>query len=380
MAVKLKPLSEQVIVITGASSGIGLMTARMAAKKGATVVVGARNEDALRDLVEETRSKGGRAAYSVCDVGDPQQVERLAETAIREFGRFDTWVNNAGISIFGELWNVPMEAWRRMFETVYWGQVHGSMTAVRHFRNTGGPGAIVNVGSLFGDRAPPVQSSYASAKFAVHGFTDALRQEVEHNELPIYVSLVHPGRIDTPYNEHAGNWMPMQPVHRGMIYPPEAVAEAILWCAAHPKRDVYVGSQAKFATMIGYFTPRLADKIMERMMYTSHQSRTREANDDHERALFHAGYGGHERGTHEPHLLRKHSYYVKATKRPALTLAALIGGGALAWMATRQRTQPALAPSPEAGDMAQAAQPDDATDQTPEVIETEVVAVLVPAE
>lgn len=132
--------------------------------------------------------------------------------------------------------------------------------------------------------------------------------------------------------------------------------------------------------MIGYFTPRLADKIMERMMYTSHQSRTREANEDHERALFHAGYGGHERGTHEPHLLRKHSYYVKAIKRPALTLAALIGGGALAWMATRQRTQPALAPSPEAGDMAEVAQPDDATDQTPEVIETEVVAVLVPAE
>jgi NAD(P)-dependent dehydrogenase (short-subunit alcohol dehydrogenase family) len=387
MTVKLKSMSEQVIVITGASSGIGLVTARMAAKKGAAVVVGARNEQALKELVDEIRGRGGRAAYSVCDVGEPEQVERLAETAIREFGHFDTWVNNAGISIFGEVWNVPMDAWRRMFETVYWGQVHGSLAAVRHFRNTGGPGAIVNVGSFFGDRAPPVQSSYASAKFAVHGFTDALRQEIEHNKLPISVSLVYPGRIDTPYNEHAGNWMPMQPVHRGMIYPPEAVAEAILWCAEHPKRDVYVGSQSKFATMIGYFTPRLADKIMERMMYTSHQSRTREANEDHERALFQAGYGGHERGTHEPHLLRKRSYYVKATKRPALTLAALIGGGALAWTMLKPGDEDgARPPLPDAGDMAQVAPPDGATDNAPEQIETEpepkptTVHVLVPAE
>jgi short-subunit dehydrogenase len=107
------------------------------------------------------------------------------------------------------------------------------------------------LGSFFGDKAPAIQSTYSSAKFAVHGFTGSLRQEIEHEGWPVSVSLVHPGRIDTPYNEHAGNYMPMQPVHRGMIYPPEAVAEAILWCAAHPKRDMFVGSQAKIAAILG---------------------------------------------------------------------------------------------------------------------------------
>ncbi len=381
MPIKLKPVSEQVIVITGASSGIGLVTARMAAKQGAAVVVGARNEDALRDLVDEIRAAGGRATYSVCDVADPEQVQRLAEVAIREFGRFDTWVNNAGISIFGEMWDVPMDAWRRMFETTYWGQVHGSLAAVRHFRITGHTGAIVNIGSFFGNRSPAVQGSYSSAKHAVHGFTETLRQEIEHNKLPISVSLIQPGRIDTPYNEHAGNWMPMQPVHRGMVYPPEAVAEAILWCAAHPKRDMYVGSQAKFLSLFGFAAPRLSDRIIGALSYTSQQSRTREANDDHERALFHAGYGGQERGTHEAHLLRKRSYYVRATEHPAISLAALIGGGALAWMLLKPKQgDPARPPLPEAGDMAQLVAPEITPDEAPEIVEAEVVAVFVPAE
>ena len=272
MTPTLKPIADQVIVITGASSGIGLVTARMAAARGATMVVAARNESALESLQQEISSRGGRALAVRCDVGQEEEVQQLLDAAVQAFGRVDTWVNNAGISIFGRVWDVPMADWRRMFETNYWGVVYGSLAAMRHFRATGQTGAIVNVGSFFGDRATPVQSTYASAKFAVHGFTDALRMELEHEALPISVSLIHPGRIDTPYNEHAGNYMPMQPVHRGMIYPPEAVAEAILWCAAHPKRDMYVGFQAKAAAVIGAFAPRLTDMVMERIMYTSQQS------------------------------------------------------------------------------------------------------------
>ncbi|MBB3691425.1 SDR family oxidoreductase [Sphingomonas sp. BK580] len=350
----LKALAEQVIVITGASSGIGLTTARMAAKAGAAVVAVARNEEALRGLVEEIEAAGGRAAYVVCDVGQEGDVARVGAAAERVFGGFDTWVNNAGISIFGRLWDVPLAEWHRMFDTVYWGTVHGSLAALRYYRAANKPGAIVNIGSLFGDKAPAVQSSYASAKFAVHGLTGALRQEIEHEGWPISVSLIHPGRIDTPYNEHAGNFMPMQPVHRGMIYSPEAVAEAILWCAAHRKRDMFVGSQAKLAAMVGAIAPRLTDKVMETLMFTSQQSRTRVSDDDHRRALFSPGYGGHERGTHEPHLLRGSSLYVKATKRPALTAAALVGSGVLAWRWWHRRDASAPdVPPPEAGDMAQ---------------------------
>lgn len=181
MKISLKPLSEQVIIITGASSGIGLITARMAAKRGATVVAGARNEEALRTLAYEIRSSGGRAAYAVCDVGDPEQVQRLAETSTREFGGFDTWVNNAGISIFGRLWDVPLADWERMFATVYWGTVYGSLTALRHFREAGRPGAIVNSAAssatrrrLF--RAPTLpQSSRSTASRARSGRRSSMR-------------------------------------------------------------------------------------------------------------------------------------------------------------------------------------------------------------
>ncbi len=319
----LKPLAGQVIVITGASSGIGLVTARMAAAQGAAVVLAARNETALRDVAEEIKGRGGRAVVVVCDVARDDEVRQVAAAAIREFGRFDTWVNDAGISIFGETWDVPLEDWRRMFDTTYWGVVHGALAAVRHYRERGGAGSIVNIGSFFDQRATPVQGTYSSAKFAVRGFTDTLRMEIEHNGLPVSVSLVHPGRIDTPYNEHAGNYMPMQPVHHGMVYPPEAVAEAILWCAAHPKRDMYVGSQAKVAALLGAMAPRLTDKLFERIMYTSHQSRERASTGSRSRALHAAGYGGQERSTHEPDLLRNESLYVKATKRPLVTAAAI---------------------------------------------------------
>jgi NADP-dependent 3-hydroxy acid dehydrogenase YdfG len=293
------------------------------------VVALARNEQALRHLVEEIRQGGRQAVYAVCDVGKKEEVDKAAETAVREFGHFDAWVNDAGISIFGRIWEVPLEDWRRMFDTNYWGVVYGSLVALRHFRMRGEPGAIVNVGSFFGDRSTPVQSTYASSKFAVHGFTDALRMEIEHDRIPVSVSLIHPGRIDTPYNEHAGNYMSMQPVHRGMVYAPEAVAEAILWCAQHPKRDMYVGSQAKLATLLGMFAPRFTDKLMERIMYTSHQSRRRKSSGSRSRALFEPGYGGQERGTHEPHLLRRQSWYMKAAKRPLLTTAALASAGLL---------------------------------------------------
>lgn len=358
MTPKLKPLDQQVIVITGASSGIGLVTARMAARAGAAVVAAARNEDALRDLVEEIRSAGGRAVAVGCDVGREEDIARVVATAVAEFGGFDSWVNNAGIAISGRPWDVPMAEWHRMFDTVYWGTVCGSLAAVQHLREAGKPGAIINVGSFLGDKAPAVQTSYASAKFAVHGFTGGLRQEVEHDALPVSISLIHPGRIDTPYNEHGGNHMPMQPVHRGMVYPPEAVAEAILWCAAHPKRDMFVGAQAKVAAMLGAIAPRLTDRVMETLMFTSQQSRTRKATGDPRGALFEAGDDGHARGTQEAHLMRGQSFYVKATKRPAVTAGALLAGGAIAVALLRARAAASAVPQeplPEAGDMAQLA-------------------------
>lgn len=334
MALHLKPLNQQTIVITGTSSGIGLTTARMAAKAGANLVLVGRDEPANRALARELRGTGVMAIYVIADVGNEADVDRVAAEAIKAFGTFDTWVNNAGVSIFGKCMDVSIADMRRMYDTNFWGTVYGSRAAVRHFRARGEPGALINIGSVFGDRANPVQSTYATSKNALHGWTDALRMELEKDDEPVSVTLVHPGRIDTPYNEHARNYMPQQPAHRGMIYPPEAVAEAILWAAAHPIRDMFVGSQAKAGALLGTLFPRLMDKFMEANMFYSQRS-SRPAKPQGEDGLWHSGgWGLTERGTHEGALYRKRSYYVKATKRPLLNTALLAGAaaGGLAWL------------------------------------------------
>src|ERR687884_580384 len=234
MDVKLKRLSEQVLVITGASSGIGLVTAREAARRGAKLVLAARAEDALRQLCEEINSAGGEAVYVVADVGREEDVRRVAEQALARFGRVDTWVNNAGVSIYGRILDTPFEDMRRLYETNFWGVVYGSVVAAEVLRQRGG--ALINVGSVVSDRAIPVQGVYSSSKHAVKGFTDALRMELEAEGAPVSVTLIKPGAIDTPYPEHAKNYMEREPALPPPVYAPEVVAEAILYCAENPER------------------------------------------------------------------------------------------------------------------------------------------------
>jgi NAD(P)-dependent dehydrogenase (short-subunit alcohol dehydrogenase family) len=201
--VQLKPIAQQTIVITGATSGVGLATARMACEQGAGVVLAARNGVALAKLADELRVRGGRVAYRTADVADPAQVEAIADKAVEAFGGFDSWVNNAGAFIYGRMDEVSLEDQRRLFDVIYWGVVHGTMTASRHLRDRGG--AIVNLGSVLSDRAIPLQGAYCAAKHAVKGATDAFRMEFEMADFPISVTLIKPGPIDTPFMEHARN-------------------------------------------------------------------------------------------------------------------------------------------------------------------------------
>lgn len=324
----LKNIEDQVIVITGASSGIGLVTARMAAERGAKVVVAARNEEALRQLVEELKEKGHTATFVKADVGEEEDVYKIAATAINEFGRFDTWVNNAGVSIFGHAMDVSNEDINRLLATNFWSVVYGSKVAVKHFKERGIPGALINVGSLFGDRGTVIQSAYAATKFAVHGWTDSIRMELEKEKAPVSVTLIHPGRIDTPYNEHAKSYLDKQPAHRGMVYPPKAVAEAILYSAEHPKRDMHIGSQAKIFEMLGTYFPRFTDKLIEVFLYPT-QHKSTPSTPREENALYRAGYGLHERGTNVG-WKRSGSIYVKASQYPILKFALVAGIGAIA--------------------------------------------------
>jgi NAD(P)-dependent dehydrogenase (short-subunit alcohol dehydrogenase family) len=201
MTIRLLPLHEQVMVITGASSGIGLVTAKQGAARGARVVLAARNGRNLQQAVEEIRHRGGRAIHVVADVADRAQVDRIADAAHAEFGRIDTWVNNAAVSMYGRVTEISIDDMRRQMDVNYWGQVYGSITAVRHLRTRGG--ALVNVGSALCDRAIPLQANYCAAKHALKGFTDALRMELEEQGVPISVTLVKPASSDTPFFEKA---------------------------------------------------------------------------------------------------------------------------------------------------------------------------------
>ncbi|HEY8429260.1 MAG TPA: SDR family oxidoreductase [Sandaracinaceae bacterium] len=266
----LAPLSEQVMVITGASSGIGLCTARAAARAGARVVLGARSADVLERIVDEIDAEGGDAVAVEVDVSDLPAVERLATRAIERYGRIDTWVNNAGVSIYGELLETPIEDHRRLFETNYWGVVHGSIVAARHIER----GAIVNVGSVAGERAIPLQGAYSASKHAVKGFTEALRMELEHAGVPISVTLVKPSSIATPYHEHARALTEHEPRNAPPVYAPELVANAILRAATEPVRDVSVGGAGRALTAFSAVAPRLADRFLEGTLFRMQQTAT----------------------------------------------------------------------------------------------------------
>jgi short-subunit dehydrogenase len=271
MKPKLKKLSEQTIVITGASSGIGLETARQAVARGADVVLASRNLKDLQSICSELNESGpGRAVAVQCDVKNVDDVEALASKALEEFGQIDTWINNAGVTIFGKLTDVPLEEKREMFETNFWGTVYGCRSAVRALRDEGG--AIINIGSVVSDRAVPIQGMYSASKHAVKAYTESLRMELEADGLPISVTLIKPAAIDTPYIDHGVNHMEHHPTHVPPVYSPSIVARAILSAAVNGGRDIRVGESGLMFAWMESFFPRLGDLMMERMMMDQGQS------------------------------------------------------------------------------------------------------------
>jgi short-subunit dehydrogenase len=325
MAIHLKKLSDQVVVITGATSGIGLVTARMAAGMGARLVLVARNEEALRALTEELNSGGGRATYVVADVGDQQAVAKIGQTAREQFGRIDSWINDAGVSIYGRLEDVPIEDHRRLFETNFWGIVYGSLEAVRYMREEGG--AIINLGAIASDRAMPLQGMFSASKHAVKGFTDALRMELEEAGVPISVTLIKPSAVDTPYAQHARNYLASAPRSPAPLYAPETVARAILYATEHVERDVIVGGAGKVLSSMGAWAPRLTDKLQERTFFKAQQSE-RAAQLNGADALYRPGTDLAERGGEERYA-RERSIYTRARLHPVLA-GALVAGAVMA--------------------------------------------------
>jgi short-subunit dehydrogenase len=338
MKLRLKRISEQVIVITGATSGIGLTTARKAAQRGARLVLVARNEDALKQLTFELSKQGCEVIHVVADVGIEEDVRRVARTAIERFGGFDTWVNNAGISIFGRNEDVSMEDQRRLFQTNFWGVVYGSLVAVEHLKKRGG--ALINLGSEVSDRAAPLQGMYSASKHAVKGFTDSLRLELEAEGAPIAVTLIKPAAVDTMFIEHAKNYLEVEPRLPPPIYAPDIAADAILYAAEHFKRDIFVGGAAKLLSSAAHYAPRALDGYMKRFLIRQQKSGM-PARDRSQHSLHQPGPDLQERqGYYSGHVFES-SLYTKAAIHPKTVRALMFGIGIalLAWWRLRPSPQ-----------------------------------------
>jgi NAD(P)-dependent dehydrogenase (short-subunit alcohol dehydrogenase family) len=319
MQYQLKPISDQVVVITGASSGIGRATARLAAQRGASVVLAARQGQALGAIVDEIRKDGGTATWVNADVSSRDDVQGVVAHAVAEFGHIDTWVNNAAATIYGRVMDVPVDDAQQLFQTNFWGTVYGALAAAREMAGRGG--SIINVGSMTSERAMPLIGFYSASKHAVKAFTDALRMELEKDGVPISVTLIKPGSIDTPFTEHARNLMDREPALPPPVYSPEVVARAIIECAQTPHRDVAVGASAGMFTAWEHVAPRSLDHYMEATLFQQ-QKRGRPAGDAGDN-LYRAGdiETYRERGTHEGHVM-KSSVYTQATLHPVVTIAA----------------------------------------------------------
>ena len=320
MKITLKPLSEQVVVVTGASSGIGLVTAKAAARKGARLVLAARNEADLRRAVEDIRREGGRAIYVIADVADVDQVNGIAAAAIREFGRIDTWVNNAAVSVYGRISDLPLDDMRRQFDVNYWGQVHGCRAALPYLKREGG--AIINVGSALCDRAIPLQGNYCATKHALKAFSDALRMELEEAGVPVSITLVKPASIDTPFFEKARTYLGVEPQPVPPVYAPEVVAQVVLHAAEYPLRELIAGgSGAKLSA--ARLVPRLADLYMERWTFTS-QLTDVPANGRPDNLYAPVADDGGERGRNWNGHTRQTSVYSSAFLHPRAALFAML--------------------------------------------------------
>jgi NAD(P)-dependent dehydrogenase (short-subunit alcohol dehydrogenase family) len=263
-----RKLRDSVIVITGASSGIGRASAIRFAGKGASVVLAARREGVLEEVAEECRRGGGRALVVATDVTDEKAVEELARRAIAEYGRIDVWVNNAAVSLFARFEEAPPDEYDRVIDTNLLGYVRGIRAVMPYFREQG-HGVIINNASVYGKVGAPYISAYATSKFGIVGLSESLRQELQADK-DIHVSTILPASIDTPLFQHAANYMgrrikPLQPT-----YDADVVARAIVRCARKPQRERIVGGAGRLLWKQRLMTPGLLEKLQAQLVDRDH--------------------------------------------------------------------------------------------------------------
>jgi NAD(P)-dependent dehydrogenase (short-subunit alcohol dehydrogenase family) len=263
---KLKPINQQVVVLFGASSGIGRETALRFAKRGAKVVVSARSEEGLDSLVEHIKKDGGEAFSVPADVIDFNQVKNVVDMAVKRYGRIDTWVHAAAVSLYATFEQTTPEEFKRIIETNLTGQAYGAMAALPALRQEG-RGALIHISSIEARRALPYQSAYAASKHGIKGFLEALRVELAHENVPISVTEIMPSGINTPFFNKARTKLGVKPMPAPPIYQPELVADAILYAAENPVPELIVGGMGKFLVNAERLSPRMTDATVARMAF-----------------------------------------------------------------------------------------------------------------
>ena len=268
---RLKPIQEQVVVIIGASSGIGRETALRFAARGAKVVVSARGEPGLVSLVEEIAAAGGTAIHVVCDVTREDEVAAVADAAARAYGRIDTWVNAAAVSVYAKFEETSAEEFRRVVDVTFMGQVHGARAALPHLRREG-RGALIAISSVEGRVGMPLHSSYSAAKHATEGFLDSLRRELLHDGVAISVTSIKPTTINTPFFDNSRTKMGVKPQGPPPRYQPGVVADCALYAAETPIRELYAGGGARMMELGQTLAPSLMDRVVSRVAVNAQQT------------------------------------------------------------------------------------------------------------
>jgi NAD(P)-dependent dehydrogenase (short-subunit alcohol dehydrogenase family) len=331
----------QVVVITGASAGVGRATAIAFAKRGARIGLIARGRAGLEGARRDVEAAGGEALILQADVADAAQVEAAAQAVEEHFGPLEVWVNNAMASVFAPIKEMLPEDFRRVTEVTYLGYVYGTLAALKRM-SARDRGVIVQVGSALAYRSIPLQSAYCAAKHAIAGFTDSLRCELLHDGSHVRVTMVQLPALNTPQFAWVKSRLPhpSQPVPP--IFQPEVAAEAILWAADHERREVYVGMSTMAAVFGQKLAPGLLDRYLGRTGYRSQQMPLpRESSPEATPCnLWEAVDAERDYGAHGRFDTRSSPYSIQfwgTRHRGALALAALGAGGlAAAWIRRRR--------------------------------------------
>jgi short-subunit dehydrogenase len=261
-------ISDAVIVITGASTGIGRAAALEFARLRAAVVVISRREPVLQRLAQQCETSGGRALAIAADVTDPEAMKSVARRTIETFGTIDVWINNAAVTLFGRLEDSPLDAYRKVIETNLFGYVHGARAVLPHFRDQG-HGTLINISSVVGKIGQSYTSAYTASKFAIVGLSESLRMELA-DAPDIHVCTVLPASIDTPLFQHGANFSgravkPMEPV-----YSAGEVARALVAMVRHPRREVIVGTAGKLGLMAHAIAPGVVERVFRQRVDKQH--------------------------------------------------------------------------------------------------------------